>query len=319
MNTENYKEAFLEEAVENINNLNRALLSFEKNIGDLTPLNELFRAAHTLKGMSATMGYDKLAEFTHMIEEMMDRIRSGELRPDLDIVNMLFKAIDTMQEFIDNIRVSNVDSAKGYKELIERIREKNMSASGPQPVKAAAPQRRETAPAAAPQEKPAAPAESFTVDNILLGEAARESLKVYRVRVTVSPACAFKSVRAFMVSRNLSEKGEIIKSSPAAKDIEEGNFESYFDMAVATALPAEEIKKSVMRVSEVESAVVEEIKPLELIKQESLVEKLQPGAAQEEISGQAVKKQVALSQSVRVNIEKLDALMNLVGELVIRK
>jgi two-component system chemotaxis sensor kinase CheA len=314
MNTENYKEAFLEEAVENINNLNRALLSFEKNIGDLTPLNELFRAAHTLKGMSATMGYDKLAEFTHMIEEMMDRIRSGALRPDVDIVNLLFKAIDTMQEFIDNIRSRNVDSADGFRELIALIREKNSSGTGGGNAKAAT--AGSGAPASASAEKPAAMAsESFTVDKILLDEAARQSLKVFRVRVTVAEACSFKSVRAFMVSRNLSEKGEIIRSSPPAKDIEEGNFERFFDMAVATASSADEIKKSVLRVSEVESAEVEEIKPLEVIKQESLEEK--PGAGLEQPEG-AGKKQ-GLSQSVRVNIEKLDALMNLVGELVIAK
>jgi two-component system chemotaxis sensor kinase CheA len=315
MNTENYKEAFLEEAVENINNLNRALLSFEKNIGDLTPLNELFRAAHTLKGMSATMGYDKLAEFTHMIEDMMDRIRSGALRPDVDIVNLLFKAIDTMQEFIDNIRSQNVDSASGFKELIALIREKNSSGTGTESVKAVAPAQSGAASASTEKTAENRTLESFTVDNILLDEAARQALKVLRVRVTVAETCSFKSVRAFMVSRNLSEKGEIIKSRPPAKDIEEGNFERSFDMAIATASSVEDIKNSVLMVSEVESAEVEEIKPLEIIKQESIEDK--PGAGLEQAE-QAGKKQ-GLSQSVRVNIEKLDALMNLVGELVIAK
>ena len=130
MNTESYKEAFLEEAVENINNLNKALLNFEKNIEDLTPLNELFRAAHTLKGMSATMGYDKLAEFTHMLEDVMDRIRGGTLAPDIDIVNLLFKSIDVMQEFIDNIRNQNVDFAKGYKDIIIQIKAKSSEPAG---------------------------------------------------------------------------------------------------------------------------------------------------------------------------------------------
>jgi two-component system chemotaxis sensor kinase CheA len=313
MNTENYREAFLEEAVENINNLNRALLSFEKNMEDLTPLNELFRAAHTLKGMSATMGYDKLAEFTHMIEEMMDRLRGGTLRPDLEIINMLFKSIDTMQEFIDNIRAQNVDSARGYKELVAKIREKN--ASGTEGAKISAPVTREKEASRAEKiTEEASAAVNFTVDSIFLDEAAKQSLKVFRVRVTVSEACAFKNVRAFMVSRNLSEKGEIIKSQPAARDIEEGKYGRFFDMAVATAASAEEIKKCVLRVSEVERADVEELKPLESIKQESLAEKKQEG---NEIPVPG--KKGVLSQSVRVNIEKLDALMNLVGELVIAK
>jgi two-component system chemotaxis sensor kinase CheA len=90
MNMEGYKDIFIEEAEENINNLNAALLAFEKNVEDLTPVNELFRAAHTLKGMSATMGYDKLAEFTHTLEEVLDNVRNGSLAASVDVINSLF-------------------------------------------------------------------------------------------------------------------------------------------------------------------------------------------------------------------------------------
>ena len=122
MNMEGYKDVFLEEAEENVNNLNAALLAFEKNVEDLTPVNELFRAAHTLKGMSATMGYDKLAEFTHTLEEVLDNVRSGSLAPSVEVINLLFKSIDVVHAFVASIKEQNIDASEGSRELIEDIK-----------------------------------------------------------------------------------------------------------------------------------------------------------------------------------------------------
>jgi two-component system, chemotaxis family, sensor kinase CheA len=313
MNTENYKEAFLEEAVENINNMNKALLNFEKNIEDLTPINELFRAAHTLKGMSATMGYDKLAEFTHMLEDVMDSIRSGTVAPDLEIVNLLFKSIDVMQDFIDNIRTQNVDFAKGYKEIIAGIKSKNGAPAGEIRTKT------ETRPAEKTASAPSAAAGAIgiTVEDMILDEAEKQSMKVFKIRVTISKSCAFKSVRAFMVSRNLSEKGEIVKSLPKAKDIEEGNFDNTFELAYVTKLEKAEVENAVTRIAEIEKAEVEEVA---IKKEEDGVKQTDDGRSDENKNeSDGKKKASAISQSVRVNIEKLDSMMNLVGELVIAK
>ncbi len=322
MNTESYKEAFLEEAVENINNLNKALLNFEKNIEDLTPLNELFRAAHTLKGMSATMGYDKLAEFTHMLEDVMDRIRGGTLSPDIDIVNLLFKSIDVMQEFIDNIRNQNVDFAKGYKEIITQIKAKSSSPAGE--IKSyAAPQKPRQEKSGEETAAPGKKGISIIIEDLILNEAAAQGLKVYRIRVNIARTCAFKSVRAFMVSRNLSEKGEIVKSSPKAKDIEEGIFENSFELGFVSTSPMQEIEQAITRIAEIESAEIEEIKAQKKEAGESSPQgaaHTPAGAAEKAMEiPEGEKKAASLSQSVRVNIEKLDSMMNLVGELVIAK
>ncbi len=320
MNTEDYKEAFLEEAAENVNILNKALLAFEKNIDDLTPLNELFRAAHTLKGMSATMGYDKMAEFTHMLEEVMDKIRGGMLAPGLDVVNLLFKSIDIMQEFVENIKTKNVDFADGYRETIDRIKQ----------IKGTSSEEIKTAPAK-PQPAPAIPGAralagvsiDLEIEAMALEEAAKQSMKVFKIRVAVARSCAFKNVRSFMVFRNLSEKGEIIKANPKAKDIEEGNFDYAFTLGYVTSLSADEVNKLISRIAEIDSVEVEEIKLPEnpagapASAQEDRDEKQEHADEKKEKAPKD--KKGPLSQSVRVNIEKLDSMMNLVGELVINK
>jgi two-component system, chemotaxis family, sensor kinase CheA len=312
MNMEGYKDVFIEEAEENVNNLNAALLSFEKNVEDLTPVNELFRAAHTLKGMSATMGYDKLAEFTHTLEEVLDNIRSGSLAPSVEVINQLFKSIDVVHAFVANIKEQNTDSADGSRELIEEI--KIQLANKGKTGKAQVVQRK----AAEPVKKAAAqaPARAIEVEEIVLKAAREQNLLVYSIDVKIAKTCTFKNVRAFMVIRNLSEKGEIIKSIPPAKEIEEGNFENGIKLGFISAISAEEIRNLLMKISEIENADVTDISAKEEEEEEKEPEHrgIEPAAK----AGQK-KEKGAVSQSVRVNMEKIDALMNLVGELVITK
>ena len=314
MSMENYRDIFIEEAEENVNNLNAALLVFEKNIEDLTPVNELFRAAHTLKGMAATMGYDKLAEFTHMLEEALDGIRGGTVPANVEIINLLFKSIDTIEGFIVSIKEKNVDFSVGYRDIIENIKSQIQSSGA-----AAAPP---PAPSPAAHQKEI----DFTIDAMIVSEASKQGLRLYKIKVEISKACAFKNVRAFMATRNLSEKGEIVKSSPAARDIEEGNFESSFYLGYVTGMPPEDVKNLVMKIAEIENVAVEEVegeKPAEAVQIKPAAAP-EPAAKEEDKTAGAEKaeineKKTSVSQSVRVNIEKLDALMNLVGELVITK
>ncbi|MCE5300736.1 MAG: Hpt domain-containing protein, partial [Spirochaetia bacterium] len=318
MNTESYRDAFLEEAVENIGNLNRALLSFEKETGDLTPVNELFRAAHTLKGMSATMGYDRMAEFTHMLEEVLDHVRSGTLAAERPVIDTLFLSIDVLQEFVDTIRDSGVDNAAEAKNVIAKLKSlsgKEASAAAPHPGPDV------PAPQKTAEQIPAEHTGDITVDRAVVEEAAKQGLKTYTITVNIARTCAFKAVRAFMISRNLSEKGEIVASEPPARDIEEGKFENVIKLGYVSGAAAADISAMVTRIAEVESAKVTEIKlqPPATAKEGAGYE----DAAEERDKGTEAmavdKKAAAVSQSVRVNVEKLDSMMNLVGELVITK
>jgi two-component system chemotaxis sensor kinase CheA len=316
MNMEGYKDVFIEEAEENVNNLNAALLSFEKNVEDLTPVDELFRAAHTLKGMSATMGYDKLAEFTHTLEEVLDNVRGGSLIASVEVINLLFQSIDVVHEFVANIKEHNVDAAEGSKELITdiKIQLANKGKTGKAQVVAAKP--------AQPQKKEAgetvAAGPVIEVEDIVLKAAAEQNLNIYSITVTIAKTCTFKSVRAFMIIRNLSEKGEIIKSIPAAKEIEEGNFENQIKLGFISAISAVEIKSLLMKISEIEKADVTDISVKEEAEEWHKNEQEQQTGEVFVKPGQK-KEKGAVSQSVRVNIEKIDTLMNLVGELVITK
>jgi two-component system chemotaxis sensor kinase CheA len=305
MNMESYKDVFIEEAEENIRTLNTALLDFEKNVEDLTPVNELFRAAHTLKGMSATMGYDKLAEFTHMLEELLDRIRNGTLRPSVESINLLFKSADIVQEFVENIKLRNIDASEGSRAVIDAIRAQVENRGRDAKAQVVEPERSPHQPAQAPG------GAIIEIEDIILDAARAQNLKVYGVRVHIARTCTFKNVRAFMVVRNLGEKGEIIKSIPPARDIEEGNIDNEIRLGFISAVTAVDIEKMLMKISEIEKVEVEEI---------GAGHDEQHDEGKESAGGdKGAQKKNAVSQSVRVNIEKIDALMNLVGELVITK
>ncbi|MFW6211076.1 MAG: Hpt domain-containing protein, partial [bacterium] len=321
MDMENYKDVFLEEARENVNLMNKTLLVFEKDPEDLTPVNELFRAAHTIKGMSATMGYDALARFTHIVEEVLDGLRSGEIKADQKSVDVLYKSADAMDEFVENIASTGRDISVKADETAAEVR------TVIRPPEAAF-KNNDTrrAESETNTEKDKAPAETIKngifdikTDDVLVDEAAKQGMNTYRIKVVIEDECAFKNVRAFMTVRNLSEKGEIIGSIPAGKDIEEGNFEKEIEFILISDAAQEEIEKAVRKIAEIENVIIQKAKT---------------GAERENDAGSAEKdkkdnvsapqkdkdgKKTVLSRSVRVNVDKLDVLMNLVGELVINK
>ena len=103
METNQYMEMFLDESHEHLQSLNDGLLGLEDNAEDLSVLNEIFRNAHTLKGMSATMGYNKIAELTHEMEDVLDALRKEQLKINEDIIDTLFKCVDSLEQMIDNV------------------------------------------------------------------------------------------------------------------------------------------------------------------------------------------------------------------------
>ena len=332
MNMSNYRDVFIEEAAENISLMNRALIDFEKNTSDLTPVNELFRAAHTLKGMSATMGYDRLTEFTHNLEELMDAIRAGELLPGTDTVNILYRSVDIISGFLDSIREQNVDSHEAYRDAVAEIR-RILGGKGEKKqvftqasVQAAATKPESYEAAKQPVQSVLA-GKNFVIDSYIIDEAVKSGMRVYVIHAGISEKCAFKNVRAFMITRNLGEKGEIVKTDPSPKEIEEGNFKSGFTIGYISALSAEDIGQIVLKIAEVDSADVVEVKRDTPEKKPALqVERHFEEKEDHLISeitvsekGDAGKKSKAGGQTVRVSIEKLDNMLNLVGELVIAK
>ncbi len=325
MDTNQYMDMFLDESREHLQSLNDGLLSLESNPEEIDVLNEIFRNAHTLKGMSATMGYTKTAELTHDMENLLDMLRKKQLKVSGDIIDVLFKCIDSLTEMIENIGNGESEDLVDVSGLIASV---NAIAKG------------ETSPAAAAATSKAEPATAAaSPGGIELSDTDKEIIKVakdggmlaFSVHVELVASCLLKSARSYMVMNALDELGDVIKSVPPAEDLEQEKFDHSFDVVVVTASEKKAIEEAVTSISEIEKADVQEIAVETSPKEEPKSAAPEaPKAAQKNTESPkaepdkcdkkaAAHKKNHAGQSVRVDIEKLDTLMNLMGELVINK
>lgn len=303
---------FLDELEEKIQVLNENILVLEREGGSQEALQEIFRAAHTIKGSSAVMGYDKMSSLTHEIENLFDQMRKGLLQVSGSLVDTLFMALDTLQELRDEILGKDVSVDIGpvvadlrkFKEITDAAADTKAPATS-------------GTPAAAPQ---AAGTDDGlnAVDKDLIREAELKGFQAYWISIVLDPGCQMKAVRAFLLFETMQQMGEVVKSLPAADEIQEGNFESGFQTILITGEDQDRVRNLLMTVSEVANVDVDRIN-LNTAK-----EAPEPVAADQQ--QQPVKKEPALAktehevktvQTVRVDVQKLDVLMDLVGELVI--
>ena len=338
METNQYMEMFLDESREHLQSLNDGLLSLENDPEDLSVLNEIFRNAHTLKGMSATMGYTKTAELTHDMENLLDMLRKEQLKVSEEIIDVIFKCVDALQEMVDNIANGDGEDAVDVSELVRMV---NAIANGESVEQAEAetgvklpgtPEAEE-----GEKSKTAAPAgcELNDTDLLVIKEAKNSGLVPFWVHVEIADTCLLKSARSYMVMNVLDELGDVIKSVPPAQDLEQEKFEHSFEVCIVTAADAKKIEESVAAISEISAVKATEVsldapKPAaeEAPKAAAPAAAPKKAAAAKPAASKASDKQPAAKhdkkahlggQSVRVDIEKLDSLMNLVGELVTNK
>lgn len=321
METNQYMEMFLDESREHLQSLNDGLLSLENDPEDLSVLNEIFRNAHTLKGMSATMGYTKTAELTHDMENLLDMLRKEQLKVSSEIIDVIFKCVDSLQEMVENIGNGESEDLVDVSDLVRQV---NAIAKG-ESVEAAAP-----AAADAPAPVEAKPSfELNDTEKTVIAEAKNSGLVPYLVHVEISDSCLLKSARSYMVMNALDELGDVIKSIPPAEDLEQEKFDRSFDVAIVTDQDAKTVESAVSAISEITVVEVAELKeedkaPAPEAKPADAPKKDEPKqaavkSAEKKAPAKAEKKVHVGGQSVRVDIEKLDTLMNLVGELVTNK
>ena len=297
-----YMDMFLDESHEHLQSLNEGLLRLEENMEEIGAVNDIFRNAHTLKGMSATMGFAKIAELTHEMEDVLDLVRKEQLKLNEDIMDTLFKCLDSLEQMVDSVGNGEAEDVVDVTDLVAKL--SSISKGTPPPAAAA--------PAAA---EAAAAGSELDIDEIdldVMKKAKEAGLHIYHVKVTLMETCVLKAARSVMVMHALDEVGDVIKSIPAAEDLEQEKFERSFDVVVTTANDAEAVQNAVDTVSEIEDIAVEELDPDQFGKAAEAA----PAAAK---PAAAPAKKQHQSQSVRVDIEKLDTLMNLMGELVINK
>ena len=334
MDTNQYMDMFLDESHEHLQSLNDGLLSLEDNMEDTSVVNEIFRNAHTLKGMSATMGFNKIAELTHEMEDVLDLIRKEQLKLNEDIIDTLFKCVDSLGQMIDSVGNGEAEDVVDVSDLVKKL--SSISKPDQAAAQAAAPA---AAAAAAPAENKIS-IELADVDKDVIKQARETGMQAIHVRVTLAETCLLKSARSYMVMNALDELGDVIKSVPSAEDLEQEKFDHSFDVIIITAAEEKAVQDAVNSISEISKV---ETNVIDLAAEEKAAaataaapapkaaapaptaKKAAPAPAKKAAPAPAKKataapaKKVHHSQSVRVDIEKLDTLMNLMGELVINK
>ncbi|MCZ7399053.1 MAG: Hpt domain-containing protein [Candidatus Methanoperedens sp.] len=232
-----YKEMYAVEAAEHLQSMNEALLNLEKDPENSETINVMFRAAHTLKGMSATMGYTNIKELTHEMENLMDSVRKNEMKLDSAAIDILFEGLDTLEKMAEtpeNCSQFDISALIGKISLLSK---------------------RETGAEATGQVKtPDTEAADVTHDSskpYTSQEKVEDGCTILDITVTLHESCVLKSARSTVVMRNLSELGEIIETHPSIKEIEDEKFDREFKIVVSTKEEAAKLEKSIMGISEI--------------------------------------------------------------------
>ncbi|KOO46594.1 chemotaxis protein CheA [Priestia koreensis] len=314
MELNQYLEVFIEESKEHLQNVNDQLLELEKQPDNLTIVNEIFRSAHTLKGMSATMGFEDLANLTHKMENVLDAIRNHKLQPSSQILDVLFASVDDLEAMVESIS-SGGDGKRDVSIVVAQLHAIETGESIP----AASAESLEQE--AVVQEGP------MTYDpfeRTVMMQSMEQGFVPYEIVVRLSEACLLKAARVYMVFDVLEQVGEVIKSVPETQKLEEEKFGHEFTVTVLTKVEKEELKKRILKVSEVEDVRVNivQIETEELTFVEEVQEQLQAIEVEPQHEEAANPKKTSVGKqqgqkTIRVNIERLDSLMNLFEELVI--
>lgn len=343
MDVSQYLEIFLDETNEHLQNLNTQILELEQDPENSDTVNEIFRAAHSLKGMAGTMGYKRMQNLTHDMENVFSEVRNGNIKVQPEMIDVLFQCLDALQEYTDNIKNTADEGTNDNEPLIRQLNDilnnKGATSEATAPAQAA--------PAAEKAEESSSDEPWYDINYdesqiSVLSEAAKQGRKVYGINVTVDPSCVLKAARAFLVVKAIEEKGELIVSNPNSQDLEDEKFENDFTLIVISEEPLENLIAAAKSVSEISDAVGKELDVTKLHSAEAEGEaeeapaaqttapaaseapKAAPAAApaQGAAPAKAADKKpgkVAVKQTVRVDIEKLDSLMNLVSELITAK
>ena len=320
-----YMDMFLDESHEHLQSLNEGLLRLEENMEEIDAVNDIFRNAHTLKGMSATMGFAKIAELTHEMEDVLDLVRKSQLKLNEDIMDTLFKCLDSLEQMVDSVGNGEAEDVVDVSDLVAKL--SSISKGTPAPA-AATPAAAAPAATAAGGNTGMAEMEFDDIDLDVMKKAKEAGMNLFHAKITLMETCVLKAARSVMVMQALDEVGDVIKSVPPAEDLEQEKFERSFEIIIATSADAQAVQNAVDTVSEIEDVHVESVDPDKVGKGAAPAPAAAAPAAKP--AAPAAKKEAAKpaaaapkkqhqSQSVRVDIEKLDTLMNLMGELVINK
>jgi len=247
--------AYIDGSKENLDTMDKMLLNLEQNPSNLDAVEEIFRAAHTLKGMSATMGFEKIAHLTHEMENILDKLRNRHIPVTTEVIDVIFETFDVLRTLV-NDSIEQTDSGIDLTDISAKL-----TAVGSGQSVAAAPA---APPPAAPVTSPAtAPASGGTnlgefglTDFEISGleSAGDEGKKVILLKVSLVSDCLLKGPRIFMVLRTLDDfRCDIVKSIPEVKDLENEKFDTSFKMLLISDQSMDAIKDGIESISEIET------------------------------------------------------------------
>ncbi|MEY2364879.1 chemotaxis protein CheA [Lysinibacillus capsici] len=331
MEVNQYLEMFIEESKEHLQACSEHLLELEKNPDDLAIVGEIFRSAHTLKGMSATMGFEDLADLTHKMENVLDAIRNEKIHVTPEILDVVFESVDHLEEMVMDI----ANGGDGKRDVSSTVAQLKRIELGEEVVPEV------VATVAAPVVESVLEYDSF--EQTVITQSAEQGFNAFEISVTLREDCLLKAARVFMVFEILEKDGDVIKSSPSVEKLEDEQFDQQFYVAFVTKTTAEDMQKKLMKVSEVDEVIVTTIDQRKFsekvfeahqevaatatavaevaaIPTNTPAAKAEPVAkpAKEATPSKADKNHAPVgNKTIRVNIERLDILMNLFEELVI--
>ncbi|AEH50777.1 chemotaxis protein CheA [Pseudothermotoga thermarum] len=320
MVNEQYLSVFIAESKEYIQTLNDSLLALEKDPNNMEAVNEAFRALHTLKGMAGTMGFDRMSKFCHVVEQFLDKVRNKKVALTSDYLDGLFASIDILDKMLNSIVNTGTDQV-GEAEM-EILIKSFESAKVTQDTEKTIEQEAKSKTSKAEEMNEFSIELSPEVLNVIR-EAKKQGYNAYKVKVVLEQGTQFKAVRMFMVFKQIEDNGgQILSSLPSVEDIEQEKFDLEVELVVVTKQEKEDLRNSLLAISEIEKVMIADISPEQQV--EIVKEHVKPQPTVEETK-QAVEeesktaKRKRIVQTVRVDIDKLDTLMNLMGELVISR
>lgn len=307
-----YINIFVEEAKEHLQSMNDVLLELEKNPSNLGHINEIFRVAHTIKGMSGTMGFHNMANLTHEMENVLQAARSNDIELSENIIDILFECFDALDSSVNSIIDYGTEDSNTNQDLIKKLtnllnEEKNVKT----------------------ENNVINVINDLKIDKFVLeamDKAKKEGLNIYRIDFTLSESCMLKSARAFIIFNTLETFGEIIYSNPPVEDIEDEKFDLKFSVVLVSGSNKNIILNDLNQISEVEEI---NLSIFENSNTDTIIESNEPEKSDDsshitDEQGDKVEKSNQthsgkVGKTVRVDIDRLDNLMNLVSELIIIK
>ena len=320
-----YMSIFVEEAREHLQSMNDVLLELERNPQDLDHINEIFRVAHTIKGMAGTMGFQHMANLTHDMENVLSEVRSQNLELTGDIIDVLFECFDALDSNVNAVIETGNESSDTHEELIDKL--KRLLSGGGSPSKPENNDKKEIT-------ENDLDIEIDEMFEHILEKAHDEKLNVFNIKIVLDEKCILKSARAFIIFNELETLGEIVRSNPSSQDIEDEKFDREFSLVLVSGEDYKKTEEVMSNISELESFTIIDVMDVYShdfdAASEDNNESVEKGGGHSSDSQAKPKSKTPSSttssstakvqqKSVRVDIDRLDNLMNLVSELIIIK